>query len=37
MLNDKGTSTYEAEFGKVCARAITPLAVVGGEGPAPCP
>lgn len=36
MLNDKGVSTYETEFGKVCARAITPLAVVGGETIIPC-
>lgn len=37
MLNDKGSSTYEAEFVKVCSRAITPLAVAGGESAAPCP
>lgn len=29
-LNDEGQTTYEVEFGKVMARAITPLSVVGG-------
>jgi hypothetical protein len=37
MLNEQGNSTYEVEFGKVCKRAITPLAVVGGESSVPCP
>jgi hypothetical protein len=36
MLNEHGNSTYEVEFGKVCARAITALSVMGGEGRAPC-